>query len=167
MYSPLTTERFLLKPLTPTDASNTYLHWLEDNETSKFITYSFSDINDLSNYIDEKSKDENCFFWGIYSDGQHIGNVKYERLAGYSHIATMGILIGESIWHGRGVAAETIIASSHYLSKFFEITHINLGVKKLNTSAIKAYEKIGFEISEKSYFDFDHTSIEMIYKIAL
>jgi RimJ/RimL family protein N-acetyltransferase len=161
----LTTQRFTLKELFIEDASNTYLHWLDDPKTSKYITHSHKQIKQLEVYIKDKQEDPNCLFWGIYYQNYHIGNIKYERLTDNKNVATMGILIGDDNWRGKGVAAEVINASIVYLKEKFNITHVKLGVGIDNTAAIKAYEKIGFTITENGYFNFPKTSLEMIYKI--
>ena len=160
------TDRFLLKELTGSDASQEYLNWLNDNETGRYISYKNNNISALSDFIIEKHNDKDCLFWGIFSGTEHIGNIKYERLASHSDVITMGILIGKKDWHGKGVATEVIKATIAFLQKNLNISTINLGVKKNNIVAIKAYKKIGFEIIKNGYFNFDNSAVEMIYKIS-
>jgi RimJ/RimL family protein N-acetyltransferase len=161
----LITKRFTLKELFQEDASTTYLHWLEDPITSKYITHNHSEIIELEAYIKDKQADPNCFFWGIYYKNSHIGNLKYERLPDKNNVATMGILIGNDNWRGKGGAEEVINASILYLKESCDIEYVNLGVGVNNHAAINAYEKIGFEVIKNGYFNFPNTSIEMIYKI--
>jgi ribosomal-protein-alanine N-acetyltransferase len=98
--------RFTLQALTKQDASELYLSWLQDKATAQFISFLQEDVIALSQYIEQQNNDEHCWFWGVFHQGKHIGNIKYQRLHSHPNVATMGILIGEKCWQGRGVAAE-------------------------------------------------------------
>ncbi|MBU2968999.1 GNAT family N-acetyltransferase [Pseudoalteromonas sp. C2R02] len=164
METKLETLRFHLRELTIQDASVKYLSWFSEQTTSEYITYKNEDLKSLQNYIFEKDQDPNCWFYGIFTkkNQEHIGNLKYERHPNHEHVATLGILIGDESFQGKGVASEVIHASTDFLKKNTNIKRINLGVAKDNIAAIKAYEKIGFEHTDNGYFDFPETSIEMI-----
>jgi ribosomal-protein-alanine N-acetyltransferase len=161
----LTTARFSLIELTAQNANSQYLSWLSAPSIEKYITNNNLKLAELADFITDKQQDPNCLFLGIYFNELHIGNIKYERLPENHSIATMGILIGESNWQGKGVAGEVIKVTSAYLKSAFKLTHINLGVSKENTSAIKVYEKLGFLATSKGFFDFPTSSIEMILKL--
>ena len=164
MIVKLETLRFILRELTPLDASEKYLSWFSEKVTSEYISYKSENLKSLENYIFEKQQDANCWFYGIFTskDQKHIGNLKYERYVKHNEVATLGILIGDKSFQGKGVASEVIHASTDFLKKNTNIKRINLGVAKDNIAAIKAYEKIGFEHTDNGYFDFPETSIEMI-----
>ena len=161
----LATDRFSLIELTKDDASCTYLSWLNKKETAQYITHTQADIQALANYIEDNFTNKDCLFLGIFSNNagqrEHIGNVKYERMEQYPHVATMGILIGETDWHGKGVAKEVIEASLPVVKSLLGIELVNLGVEKDNIAAIKAYQKIGFEITKKPHYLFDDEALEM------
>ncbi len=141
----ITSERFTLKELTPTDASERYLSWFNDTTTQQFIATRAESLAQLKNYIEEKSNRTDCLFFGIYCQDKHIGNIKYEPIDLELKQATMGILIGERLWRGKGVAGEVISATTKYLQQHLGIEQILLGVEQDNTPAIHAYEKLGFE----------------------
>jgi len=159
------TQRFILKELTKADATSRYLSWLNDENTSQYITHTQAQLSELAEYIDQHFHNPHCLFLGIFaeaSDGlAHIGNVKYESMAAFPNIATMGILIGETNWHGKGVAKEVIEASLPLVKSTLHASMVNLGVEKSNVAAVKAYEKIGFEISKKPHYHFDDEALEM------
>ena len=75
----------------------------------------------------------------------HIGNIKYEPIVIEEYQATMGILIGEKRWRGKGVATEVINASMTWLKRNLGIRKFFLSVDLDNIYAIKAYEKSGFK----------------------
>ena len=111
-------KRFTLKRLTEEDASNRYLGWFEESNTSAFISYTSSSVKALKDYITTKNADPTCLLLGIFADEEHIGNIKYEPIDLVSKSATMGILLGETQWRGKGVAAEVISASANFLPRY-------------------------------------------------
>jgi RimJ/RimL family protein N-acetyltransferase len=138
------TERFHLRELSDSDASERYLSWFQDTTTQQFIAKKAETISQLKEYILEKKTDKNCLFLGVFYQGIHIGNIKYEPIDISKAQATMGILIGEKDWRGKGVAGEVIMASSIYLREHYGIKRILLGVEQENSAAVQAYNKLGF-----------------------
>jgi len=151
------TERFQLKTLTAKDATEEYLSWFSNSkEVGKYIAYAKTnaDINKLRQYIKEREDREDVIFLGIFTNsGQHIGNIKYEPIDFTNKSATMGILIGNKDWRGKGVATEVIKNSSKYLKENFEIKYIDLGVNKENISAVSVYKKMKFLVIKKTDSD--------------
>lgn len=144
----LNSERFGLRKLNDDDASIVYLNWFEDLSTKNFISYEKTSIEGLTSYIRQKNSDNQCLLLGIFFQGSHIGNIKYEPIDFLKKEAVMGILIGEKVWRGKGVASEVISVTSEYLASSYSIESIQLGVDKENAAAISAYNKLGFEISK-------------------
>ncbi|MBM3359080.1 MAG: GNAT family N-acetyltransferase [Betaproteobacteria bacterium] len=142
------TPRFLLRALTPADATKRYSSWLDEEMASDFIAGSKRPhgVDDLRAYIEEKTGRDDVLFLGIFTrdTNEHIGNIKYEPIDREKSYAVMGILIGDAAWRGRGVAAEVIRTSGIWLCDHFGIKDIILGVSRKNRAAIKAYEKAGF-----------------------
>lgn len=151
----INTERFQLKSLTTDDVTEKYLSWFSSSkEVGKYVIYAQTnvDITNLKQYVKEREGRKDVLFLGIFADSnQHIGNVKYEPINLKDKTATMGILIGEKDWQGKGVAVEVIEASSMWLKEGFGIEKILLGVGSENTRAVKAYEKIGFKGEQGSH----------------
>ena len=140
------TSRFILRPLDVTDISDRYVSWLSDESTSKYISTRLS-LTDLRDYVIARTHRDDVLFLGIFNkiNGLYIGNIKYEPIEVERHQATMGILIGEKDWRGKGVASEVIIASAITLNRLLKIENILLGVNKSNLAAIRAFEKVGFK----------------------
>ena len=59
----ITTQRFLLKPLTIDDVNHRYLSWL-NLKTSAYIEYvkSHSSIEELKNYVSERENRQDVLF---------------------------------------------------------------------------------------------------------
>lgn len=149
------TNRFVLSPLRLDDVSNRYAGWLSDQATSQYISAAASKSNlaRLRQYVLEHSGREDVVFLGIFDKitQLHIGNIKYEPVNSELGYTIMGILIGEPDWRGKGVAAEVITASAEWLCQHRNIRQILLGVSRTNTSAIRAYKKVGF-VEESTAF---------------
>jgi len=149
------TNRFVLRPLTVADVSDRYARWLSDQATSQHIISAASilDVAGLRQYVMDRSGREDVLFLGIFEKTSelHIGNIKYEPVDSELGYATMGILIGEPDWRGKGVAAEVLCASAQWLRQHRNISQIVLGVSRTNTAAIQAYKKTGF-IEESTKF---------------
>jgi RimJ/RimL family protein N-acetyltransferase len=137
-----------MRPLVPDDVTERYCGWLDEEQAHRFIVGASAphDIASLRAYVAEKSRRADILFLGIFTRefNEHIGNIKYEPIDLKECYAVMGILIGESAWRGRGVAAEVIRTSGLWLRDQLGIRAIMLGVSRSHKSAIKAYEAIGF-----------------------
>lgn len=151
-HTEIVTPRFLLRPLEIADASLRYSSWLDELAGQEFILASRSahGIEELREYIKDRSNKENVLFLGIFTrdELQHIGNIKFEPLNIEKKYAIMGMMIGEPAWRGKGVAAEVIMQSTHWLHREVGIETIILGVDSANLAAIRAYEKAGFRIEQ-------------------
>lgn len=147
----LVTERFLLRPLTPSDASEVYLSWLADQDARRYILAAGTtrSLDDLRAYIASRVGKTDVLFLGIFQrlTGKHIGNIKYEPIDYADGSAEMGILIGDPSCRGRGVAQEVIQATSIWLKNHRRISTIHLGVEINNEGALKAYLRTGFKYS--------------------
>jgi len=154
----INTKRFQLKTLTTKDVTEKYLSWFSGSkEVVEYIAYAKTnaDINKLRQYVKEREDREDVLFLGIFTNsGQHIGNIKYEPINLKDKSATMGILIGNKEWRGKGVATEVIKYSGKYLKENYKIKYIDLGVNKDNIAAVSAYKKMKFKVIKKTDLSF-------------
>ena len=150
----INTERFQLKTLTTKDVTDKYLSWFsESKKVSQYISFAQkkANMNDLIQYVRDRENRKDILFLAIFTDcAQHIGNIKYEPINLEDESATMGILIGDKEWRGRGVASEVIKGSSEYLKENYGVKNIELGVDKNNTPAITAYKKMQFKVTKET-----------------
>jgi len=143
----LQSERFNLRTLKKSDVGDSYLKWINSKD-NPFIEYTKKkrSLADIQSYVVQQEKNNASLFFGIFArdNGEHIGNIKYEPIDFEKFQTTMGILIGEKHWRGKGVATEVINISAEWLYKNFNIKNIFLSVDVKNVGAIRAYEKSGF-----------------------
>ena len=142
------TARFYLRPLVLQDVSNKYLDWFGDVDVMRYIEASSNrlDRSNLEDYVRYHINRRDTLFLGIFTkDAVHIGNIKYQPIDLQTRIATMGILVGEKEWRGRGVASEVIKSSAEWLKTKYKIMQIKLSVDPQNQAALNAYLKSGFK----------------------
>jgi spore coat polysaccharide biosynthesis protein SpsF len=146
----LQTDRTYLRELTPEDATDRYCQWLNDPDVNRFLETRHASIDELRKYVSEKKASSNCVFYGIFvkENNDHIGNVKLEPISYDKKEATIGVLIGDRIWWGRGICTEVVRAVVDYAFSAMKLNKISLGVYSENAAAIKCYENAGFSIEK-------------------
>ncbi len=139
-------DRVILRVLDDHDATIEYANWLNDPEVNKYLETRETTIAELKKYIQEKLQSPACLFFGIFSkmENTHIGNVKLEPIDFERKIGTVGILIGNKEYWGRGIATESIELLSRFAFDTLHLEKLTLGVIRENVAAIRAYEKCGF-----------------------
>ena len=146
----LETERFFLIEIALSNVNNSYLSWFQDPIIRKEITtqYSSSDLTKLRVYVEEKLLCKDCLFFGIFDkkSNEHVGNIKYDPIDLINHSAVMGILIGNPMYRGIGLAGEVMQAMEELLKNYLDVNKIILGVSLESESAVKAYKKNGFDL---------------------
>lgn len=136
-----------LKTLSKKNATKEYCGWLNNPEINQYLETRKATIIGLKKYIEEKNKNPNCLFLGIFfkENQKHIGNIKLEPIEFKNQKATISILIGEKNYWGRGIGTEAIALLVDYGFKDLNLKKINLGVISQNKAAIRVYEKAGFK----------------------
>jgi RimJ/RimL family protein N-acetyltransferase len=148
MEERILTERLYLRTLEKSDATQQYAAWLNDSEVNQYLETRQVSVETLRRYIEEKRESPEALFLGIFAKDtdEHIGNVKLEPIR--DGVATMGILIGEKSWWGKGIATEVTNAVCEYAFTSIGLSEVNLGVITENKAAIRVYKKCGFTIQK-------------------
>lgn len=143
------TQRLILKPLSLSHLSNDYVTWMNDPEVNKYLEsggdYTLQKLNDFLEEVEQKE----ILFWAIHikEQNRHIGNIKIDPINNRHLFAEYGIMMGDKTEWGKGYAFEASRAVIDYcFSENLNLRKINLGVQFKNQSAIKLYQKIGFEV---------------------
>jgi ribosomal-protein-alanine N-acetyltransferase len=156
----LDTERFRLRALRETDATERYLGWFRNDAVVRHISAATTtrELSDLREYIRARQGRDDVVFLGIFDQttGLHVGNIKYEPVDTRLGYAIMGILIGDAAYRGQGVAQEVLKASAEWLKAQRGIAQIILGVSHDNAGAIGAYERSGFVREDSPYMPGPH-----------
>lgn len=145
----LTGNRLYLRPVVESDANASYINWLNDPETTRYLESGRVKETEksLKAYIDRYSHKEDALFLAIVlkDDDLHIGNIKLEPINWYHRNATLGILIGAPEARGKGIGSEAIHLLLRYCFEVLDLHRVGLGVTADNEAAVRCYQKIGFK----------------------
>lgn len=135
-----------MRPLTETDATETYASWLRDTEVNKFLATKHATVESQREFIALKNAQKNAELFGIFlrEDTRHIGTIKLEPIDLIAKKATIGIMIGDKREWGKGLAAEAMQLVIAHCFNDLSLTELELGVLAQNRSALRVYEKLGF-----------------------
>jgi ribosomal-protein-alanine N-acetyltransferase len=139
-----------LRPLERSDLNQRYLGWLNDPEITRYTEIGTfpSTAEDLENYYRAISGSRNDVMLAIVDkrSGEHVGNVKLGPIHWIHRSGTLGILIGEKEFWGKGVGLEATRLMVEYGFERLNLHRIDLGVFAEHEAAIHCYEKAGFKI---------------------
>ncbi len=154
-------KKIYLRKLNISDASEVYCRWLNDSEVNKYLETRKATIEELKNYIKQKNKKINCRLFGIFdiNNDKHIGNIKLEPIDFFEKKAKLGIMIGEKSYRNKGIGTEATKLLNDFAFNQLKLNCIYLGVIPENKSAIRIYEKVGFEIKEINPKVIDHNGV--------
>ncbi|WP_158211748.1 GNAT family N-acetyltransferase [Alkalihalobacterium alkalinitrilicum] len=147
----ITGKKVGLRELNVNDANEKYISWMNDREVTKFLdTGNFpTSQDDLTRYITTINKGTDIFL-GIFDrlsqQEEHIGNIKLSNINWIHRTAELGIMIGDKSYWGKGYGSEATSLLVDFGFRTLNIRKIYLGVFANHKSAIKAYEKVGFNI---------------------
>lgn len=142
----LETENFRLRTLTPEDASERYVGWLNDPEVNRYIEarHGTQTRETLRRYI-ERHDNVTSFVFGVFAnEGQHIGN--YSLVVEPEHErGTLGVLIGAREFWGRGVVLETRAPVLDFAFRPLGLFKVCGGCYANNMPAIYNYRRQGWK----------------------
>ena len=167
----LKSDRLIYEPLGIKHLSKQYLGWMNDHlvvehlESGGNYTYEM-----LKNFLLKHEKNK-ILFWAIIlkNSKTHIGNIKIDPIDKASNSGEYGILIGDRNSWGEGYGYEASKRIINFCFNSIKLSQITLGVKKKNYSAIKLYEKLGFNIiprkgNQNIYQNVSNESIRMFIR---
>jgi RimJ/RimL family protein N-acetyltransferase len=137
-----------LRPLSESDALTSY-RWRNDAEVWKFTGSRPTTVVTVELELEWIRKvlarpDERRFAICVGDQQTYVGNVQLTHIT--SRDAELHLFLGERTVHGQGVGTEaTRMLLEHARSLGLE--QVYLSVHRENVSAIRAYEKCGFELS--------------------
>lgn len=141
--------KIYLKTLLAKNATKEYCNWLNDPEVNQYLETKKATIAELKKYIEKKNRNPNCLFLGIFfkENQKHIGNIKLEPINFKERKATIGILIGDKNYWGKGIGTEAIKLFVNYAFQKLNLKEIKLGVILENKPAVALYKKVGFKVN--------------------
>lgn len=156
----ITGPRVYLRPLERTDLNEQYLSWVNDPEIARYLdsrTFPTS-MKDLVAFYEEVTRTRDNVILAIIDkkSDQHIGNVKLGPIRWVHRRATLGLLIGDKRFWGRGVGTEVTRLAVEYGFNRLNLRRIDLGLHAEHESALRCYEKAGFKVEGRLREDLFH-----------
>lgn len=143
-------KRIYLKTLNIKNATKEYCSWLNDPKVNRYLETRKTTIDEVKKYIKEKNKNPNCLFLGIFlkENNKHIGNIKLEPINFSLYNTTLGLLVGDKNYWGRGIGTEATKLLVNYAFQKLNLKEVNLVVISENIAALKVHEKVGFKVDK-------------------
>ncbi|WP_019613206.1 GNAT family N-acetyltransferase [Psychromonas ossibalaenae] len=146
----LTGKQIYLKALMQTDVTDEYVQWLNDSSINQFLEsrYQTQTAASCRHFVGELQSQNNNCFWGIYCNQskQHIGNIKLGPVNKLYQRATIGLLIGNKSYWGKGIATEAINLVSDFAFQKLSLHKIDAGCYVSNQGSKKAFLKAGYQV---------------------
>ena len=125
------------------------LFWLKDPKINKFLSQDFNDLSEMDElkWLREiKSSDKELVFAiEARQENNYIGNCGLHKIDWKNKRATLGIVIGEKEYWGKGYGTDTIYTIASFAKKELGIRSLELNVYEYNHRAIKVYKNCGFK----------------------
>jgi len=139
-----------LRPLEREDLNERYLGWLNDPEVNRYLESGiFPYTKDkLEEFYEQATKSPDQVILAIIDKetDQHIGNVKLGPINWVHRKATLGILIGDKQFWGRGIGTEATWLMVGYGFTRLNLNRIELGVCAEHEAAVRCYEAVGLRV---------------------
>ena len=138
-------QKVVLRQLRLNDVSEKYVGWLNDPEVYQFMELRHKipvAQQDVIRYIETCNKNKR-HHWGIFNDGEHVGNVTcgyYERKY---HWADISNIIGEKIFRGTNLAKFALVGAIDYLFNIAGLHRLQAITLPVNFAGIALLANIG------------------------
>ncbi len=142
-------ERCALRELRRADLDGPWAGWLNDPEVTRHMLRGVFPLTAEGNaaFFQSVATSETDLVLAIENpEREHVGNVGLHRIDWIHRTAEFGILIGDRGQWGRGIGTEaTRLICAHGFRRL-NLARIWLGVLAEHEAAVRAYQRVGFEI---------------------
>ena len=162
-------ENIYLRGLQKSDLEGDYFDWLNDAEVTKFMDSGVfpNTIEKMEEFYRNTVMSSNNVIFAIVDKetDKHIGNIKLGPINWITGIATLGIMIGNKEFWGKGYGTEAIKLVLDYAFKRLNLHKVTAGIAAIHQASIKAFQGAGFEIEAqlKSQFFLDGKYYDSLY----
>lgn len=150
-------EKIYLRPLEKADLNDNYLAWLNDPEVTRYLETGVfpTTLQDLERFYESVTGSRSQVIFAIVArkSHQHLGNIKLGPIDWIHRRGTLGILIGEKKFWGRGIGQEATRLMVDYAFARLNLNRVTLGVVAEHESAVRCYEKVGFKVEGRGRED--------------
>ena len=166
----LQSSRLLLRPLSESDLTPTYVAWLNDPAVTAFLETRFSPqtLESVRVYWQQHHADASSPWWAICrrdEQDRHIGNIKLGPIHPIHRRADISLFIGDRTSWGQGLATEAIRLVCDWAFKDLKLLKLCAGLYASNQGSRRAFEKCGFRLEGRlcqEAFDLDGTRTDIL-----
>ena len=139
-----------LRLLNASDVSMDYVSWLNDVDVNRYLesrhveqTYESCKI-----FVNQAVSRTDTLLFGIFCNQSnlHIGNIKLGPISERYNRATLGLMIGDKKYWGRGIAREIINLITTFSKDELGLNKIEAGCYCTNKGSEKAFLREGYQI---------------------
>ncbi|HEV8444780.1 MAG TPA: GNAT family protein, partial [Steroidobacteraceae bacterium] len=142
-----------LFPLGVEHATNHYVAWLNDPQVNRFLESRFSTATPESvrEFVAGAAASANVLFLGIRAlePRRHVGNIKLGPIDTRHGLGEIGIMIGDRMAWGRGVASAAIERLAAIARDQLRLRKLTAGCYASNAGSQRAFEKAGFRVEAR------------------
>jgi ribosomal-protein-alanine N-acetyltransferase len=122
---------------------------MNDTEINKYLesrSKNFT-LKDIEHFVDTMLNSKKDYLFGIFdvSKSKHIGNIKIGSISDVHKRADVGLIIGEKLFWGKGIATEAIGLVTKFAFEKLELNKLYAGMYSTNVGSYKAFIKAGYE----------------------
>lgn len=141
-------EQIGIRKIEQSDVTDKYVKWLNDPEVNKYLEcrHTVHSLESTIKYVDSLNED-NEILLGIFdsNNNRHIGNIKIGPINKLHKQATIGLIIGEKEYWGKGIGTKVIKYVSRYAIESLGIETLIAGCYECNKGSYKAFINSGWK----------------------
>lgn len=147
---PIESERLILRPVALSDCNESYIRWMNDEETNRYMEtrWNVQNLETITSFVREIRASDDSYLFAIVEkqSARHIGNIKIGPIHKRYHYANISYFIGEKEFRGRGLATEAIRAVCQFGFQVLNLHRIQAGVIEGNDASARALASCGFRL---------------------
>lgn len=167
--SEIDSERLVLRSLTESSITSSYLSWMNDVAVLKYLEVRYSpptSIDELVGYVNKINSDDKNIFLGVFlkKNNAHIGNIKLGPINYHHKRADIGFVIGDKKYWGQGFASESIQTLASYAFETLGLEKLTAGCYDGNIGSAKSLLSAGFvhEATLRSHVVFNDIRVDVL-----
>lgn len=161
-------ERVTLRPLTVADVTDSYVGWMNDTVTNRFMETRWRAHTraDVEAFVAEKQALDREHLFGIFLNegGRHIGNLKIGPIDPHHGRGDLSYFIGDPDARGQGLASEAVGLGVRIGFEQLGLHKLTAGIYARNGESGRVLNKNGFvaEGRRPSHFAFEGGRDDMV-----
>ena len=147
LFPNITSGNLVLKSIFSHDVSMEYIGWLTNPSINQFLEVRHQKVTleTQKKFVDAINTSTDSYIFGIHlKDNVMVGTIKVGPINLIHKSAQIGILVGATEHHGKGIGTEAISSVCFAFKNAKLVRKANAGVLSPNLASLKAFEKNGF-----------------------